>query len=216
MDLTRISVYCMPYPETHNSRSIQLKLVEDLRRYDDHMNVNTSGFPSVRIGESIGTQSNHGFSYFLELRSDIKSTTACLGRRSPGFAESYHDLIGIKLEYFFAPRHHSVHALLGRCSEFGPTFELPAADRIFKVQVGLIHEGYSMELRTVNEIVFTTRQGVVKCFRGSTIIDSNTSGDHHLAVESSDCLQLIGLAWSFDLRQSLATDHGIQPHYTLH
>lgn len=179
------------------------------------MNVEISHFPSaptVRVGELIGTQPNHGYACFLDLKKEIESITACIGSRSPGFTDSSRELVGIKVDY----RHDSpLPALLGRCTTFGPMIELPELDYVVKVEIGLIRDTGSTEPQTVNQIIFTTRQGMVKGFRGDEIIDSSISGDHRIVLDSSDCLELIGLTWSFDLRLSLATDHGIQPLYMM-
>ena len=56
---------------------------------------------------------------------------------------------------------------------------------------------------------------MVRGFRGDKIIDSSTSEDNQVVLSSSDCLDLIGLEWQFDLRQSLVTDHGIEPVYMI-
>lgn len=193
----------------------RLTTSEDNRRFDDHMNVEDSHFPStpdVRIGEPIGTQPDHGYTYFLDLKREIKSITVCLGSRSPGFMGSTNEFVGIKVNY----RHNSSPpALLGRCTTYGPTIELPESDHVIKVEIGLIQEPGSIAPQTVDQIIFTTRQGMVKGFKGNKILDSSITGDHQILLESSTCLELIGLSWSFDLRQSLATDHGIQPLYAM-
>ena len=188
---------------------------DDNRRFDDHMNVKESHSPSapiVRIGESIGTQPDHGYTCFLDLNKEIKSITVCLGSRSPGFTESANELVGIRVDY----RHNSpLPALLGKCTSYGPTIELPESDHVVKIEIGLIQETGSSEPQTVSQIIFTTRQGMVKGFNGDKIIDWSIHGDHQIVLDSSDCLDLIGLTWSFDLRQSLATDHSIQPLYMI-
>lgn len=188
---------------------------EDTRRFDDHMNVKESHFPSaptVRIGEPIGTQPDHGFTCFLDLKNEIKSITVCLGSRSPGFTGSSNELVGIRVDYRHNP---PLTALLGKCTTYGPTIELPESDHVVKIEIGLIQEDGLSEPQTVNQIIFTTRQGMVKGFKGDKIIDSSINDDHQIVLDSSDCLELIGLTWSFDLRQSLATDHGIQPLYMM-
>ena len=190
-------------------------VTEDKREFDDHMNTKSSHYlcaPNLRIGELIGTQPNHGFTSFLDLKKEIKSITAGLGSRSPGFGEPSNDLVGIRVEYF---QDSPLPVLLGRCTVFGPSIELPKSEYIVKVAIGLIKESPSTEPQTVNEIIFTTRQGMVKGFRGDKIIDSSTSEDNQVILSSSDCLELIGLEWQFDLRQSLATDHGIEPVYMI-
>ena len=97
----------------------------------------------------------------------------------------------------------------------GPTTELSESDHVVKVEIGLIQESSSTEPLTVNQIFFTTRKGMAKGFRGNKIIDSSFSHDHQIVIDSSDCLKLIGLTWSFNLRQNLATDHGIEPLYII-
>lgn len=188
---------------------------EEYREFDDHMNVKESHFPSapnLRVGEPIGTQPNHGYTCFLDLKEEMKSITACLGSRSPGFMGSTNELVGIKVDY----RHNSgLPALLGKCDTYGPTIELPESDQVVKVEIGLIQESGSTESQTVNQIIFTTQQGTVKGFQGNKSVVSSVLGDRQISLESNACLKLIGLSWSFDLRQSLATDHGIQPLYVM-
>lgn len=99
---------------------------------------------------------------------------------------------------------------------FGPTTELPESDHVANVDIiGSIQESPSTEPLTVNQIFFATRKGMAKGFRGNKIIESIFGHDHQIAFDSSDCLESIGLTWSFDLRQSLATDHGIEMLYIL-
>lgn len=98
---------------------------------------------------------------------------------------------------------------------FGPTIELPESDHVVKVEIGLIQESSSTEPLTVSQIFFTTRKGMAKGFRCNKIIDSSFNHDRQIAFNSSDCFESIGLTWSSDLRQSLATDHGIELLYLL-
>ena len=191
-------------------------VAEDNRGFDDHMNLKTTPLPSapnVRIGESIGLQPSYGFTCYLNLKEEIESITACLGSLAGTFAEpSSHKLVGLKVNY---RRKSLLPALLGTCTVFGPTIEFSQLDDIVNVQIGLSSESHPGELRTLNQILFTTRQGMVKGFRDDKIIDSNTCGNDNFVLNSSDCLELIGLTWSFDLTHSLAADHSIAPVYTI-
>ncbi|CAD6581623.1 MAG: hypothetical protein ASARMPREDX12_000613 [Alectoria sarmentosa] len=54
--------------QTSDIKGSRLIITEDKRVFDDHMNIETSWFPSaptVRMGEPIGTQPNHEFYLFL-------------------------------------------------------------------------------------------------------------------------------------------------------
>ncbi|CAD6579527.1 MAG: hypothetical protein ASARMPRED_009172 [Alectoria sarmentosa] len=54
--------------QTSDIEGSRLIITEDKRGFDDHMNIETSWFPSaptVRMGESIGSQANHGFYLFF-------------------------------------------------------------------------------------------------------------------------------------------------------
>ena len=192
----------------------RLTVSEEKHGFDDHMNIATTQLPStsaVRFGEPVGSQPNHGFTCFLDLRKEIKSMTVCLGS-NPRVTGSSSIIVGLKVDY----RHESfLPDLLGRCSVFGPTLELSELDYIVKVEIGLIEESDSKELQTINHIIFTTQQGMVKGFRNDMIIHSSISGDHQVVFSSCDRFELIGLNWVFDLRQSSATDHGIEPVYVL-
>ena len=191
-------------------------VTEDSRGFDDHMNLKTTPFPSapnVRIGEPIGLQPSYGFTCYLDLKKEIESITACLGSLAGNSAESSsHNLVGLKVDY----RQKSLlPALLGSCTVFGPTIELSRSDYIVKAQIGLSSGSHPGEPRILNQILFTTQHGMVKGFRDDQIIDSSTSSNHQVVFNSSDCLELIGLTWSFDLTHSLAADHGIAPVYTI-
>lgn len=193
-----------------------MAVTEDNRRFDDHMNSKTTPFPSapkLRIGEPIGLQPNYGFTCYLDLKKEIESITACLSSRAGIVAEpSNHNLVGLKVNYC---RKSLSPALLGVCAVFGPTIELSQSDHVVKVQIGLSQGSHSGEPRTLNQILFTTRHGMVKGFRDDKIIDSSVESDHQVVLHSSDCLELIGLTWPFDLRHNLAADHGIEPIYTI-
>ena len=177
------------------------------------MNLYVSHFPPksvFRLGELNGTQPNHGFINILDFKKSIKSITACLGSQKPGLAPFSSSLVGLKIEYRQSP---SPASLLGRCEKLGPSFYMNEDDRIIKVELRFM-ASYSMkEATTINEVVFTTQQGMIKGFKDNEVIDSDGQGDHQVVLESSSCLELIGLAWSFDLRGDLAADHGIQAVY---
>ena len=198
------------------SRSSCWAVAEDNREFDDHMNLKTTPFPfapNVRIGEPIGLQPSYGFTCYLNLKEEIESITACLGSLAGTFAEpSSHNLVGLKVNY---RRKSLLPVLLGNCTVFGPTIEFSQLDDIVNVQIGLSSESHPGELRTLDQIIFTTRQGMVKGFKDDKIIDSNTCGNDHFVLDSSDFLELIGLTWSFGLTHSLAADHSIAPVYTI-
>ena len=200
----------------YDSESRCWAVTEDNRGFDDHMNFKATPFPSapnIRIGEPIGSQPSYGFTSYLDLKEEIESITACLGSRAGTFAESSsHDIVGLKVSY----RRKSISsALLGSCTVFGPTIEFSQSDDIVKVQVGLSSGSHPGEPRSLNQILFTTRKGTVKGFRDDKVIDSSTSSNDQVVLNSSDCLELIGLTWSFDLTHSSAADHAIAPVYTI-
>ena len=169
--------------------------------------------PHVRTGESIGLQPSYGFTCYLDLKEEIESITACLGSLAGTYAEpSSRDLVGLKVSY---RRKSLLPALLGSCTVFGPTIEFSQSDDIVRVQIGLSSGSRPGEPRTLDQILFTTRTGLVKGFRGDKVIDSSTSSNDQVVLHSSDYLELIGLTWSFDLTHTLTADHGIAPVYTI-
>ena len=199
-----------------DSKSSCWTVTEDDRGFDDHMNFKITPFPSapnVRIGEPVGLQPSYGFTSYLDLKEEIESITACLGSPAGIFAEpSTHNLVGLKVTY---RRKSLLPTLLGRCTVFGPTIELSQSDNIVKVQMGLSSGSQPGEPRTLDQILFATQQGMVKGFRDGKIIDSSTSSNDQVVLNSSHRLELIGLTWSFDLTHSLVADHGIAPVYTI-
>ena len=198
-----------------NSKCTSLKVAEDERVFDDQRNVWTcrSVPPSnLQLGEPIRLQPHHGFVGFLDLNQSIKSITACLGAHPSATSTSSMDLIGLKIDYY---HDQSSVTLLGRCDILGPSFNIEKNDRISKIGLGGIFVNSSKNLQKINEIIFTTVKGMAIGFRGQELIESSMDGGHHVTFQSGSDFELAGLGWSFDLRQGSATDHDIQPLFSL-
>ena len=198
-----------------SSECTSLKVAEDERVFDDQRNTWTcrSVPPShLQFREPISSQPHHGFTSFLDLNHNIKSVTACLGARPSAPLTSSIELIGLKIEYY---HDQSLVTLLGRCDILGPSFNIAKNDRISKIGLGGIFTNSCKELQKITEIIFTTAKGMAIGFRGQELISSPIDGGHHVTFQSRCGFELAGLVWSFDLRQGSATDHDIQPLFSL-
>ena len=115
------------------------------------------------------------------------------------------ELVGVKFDM-----HDGLPSkLLGRCSSYGPSFELDKTDRIVEIAIRLTS---TPRPRIIEEVVFATKQGIRKGLKGDTLIEESRSKDVRI-IKSISKLTLGGLAWSFDLGASYIGDHGIQPLY---
>ena len=99
--------------------------------------------------------------------------------------------------------------LLGKCTSFGPSFELGDADMIKEMRIGLRTAPRS---RIIEEILFSTKDGLSIGFKGATLIEQSRCKEQDI-IKTVENLQLVGIACSFDLGASYIGDHGIQPLY---
>lgn len=180
---------------------------EDNRRFDDHWNVWTEDVLPLNssLGEAIGSQPTHGYINWIDFRIPVKQITACVVRtRNLRGEVSSPVLSGLKVDFY-----HAASTLLGRCSDFGQSFDLDKGDRIQEVVIGQADNMH----KTIESIHFITENGLLKGFSGEDITekpDKNLTSTH---IASGGLLELIGLAWSFDLGPAYIGDNGIQPVY---
>ena len=182
----------------------------DNRRFDDHNNLWTQSSPPPHdnvLGEVIGSQSTHGFINWIDFDKPIRRITACLGAHTRNFRNDpvQPSLVGLKIDI-----QGSEPTLLGRCSSFGPFFELDIDDHLVGFTIGITAISRS---RIIKEVLFDTKKNICVGFRDDQIIKSVGEDGERRAFQTTDKLQLVGLAWSFDLGPSSAGDQGIQPLY---
>lgn len=158
------------------------------------------------LGEVIGSQSNHGFINWIEFQTPVKRITACLGCRKRNRDQTTDsDLVGLKFDFT-----DSTSAQLGRCTSLGPHFEIGDGDFIFGVAIGL---AILRESSLIEEVIFTTKRGISRGFRGTNLLSSSSEPEKTRLLRSGRNLELVGMTWCFDLGPEHNGDHGIQPLY---
>ena len=113
-------------------------------------------------------------------------------------------LSGLRIDFY-----HGKSNLLGRCSDFGQSFHLEEDDKIQAVVIGQAENTH----KTIESIQFITVKGLDKSFSSEGIIKKPDRDGTLTHLASSGLLELIGLAWSFDLGPAYSGDNGIQPIY---
>ena len=182
------------------------------RIYDDNQNVwmeNEKPQRDCLFGENVGSQPSHGFVDWILLDQPISRITACLltGKRNFRGEEAPPTLTGVRFDTDIGfPK------LLGRCSSFGPSIELEAADSIIGISIGL---QIAERSRTVQELIFISKFGIHKGFNANRLIDDHECQCRHLMRSSTSC-ELVGLVWSFDLGPAYIGDQGVQGLYRFH
>ena len=160
------------------------------------------------FGEYVGFGPSHGFIDWIALDQPISRITACLltGKRNFRGEEAPPVLTGVKFDTSIGfPK------LLGRCTSFGPSFDIEEADRIVGISIGL---QISKRSRSIQEILFTFESGVRKGFRVHRLIEDHQCQDRQVLSSSQGC-KLVGLVWSFDLGPAYNGDQGVQALYRL-
>ena len=179
----------------------------DIRTFDDHLNVWMEGrLPPVDylIGSSIGHQSSCGFVNYVNFNLPIMRIIVCFGFNKDHAGNDASRIAGLKFDI-----QNRSSILLGRCAALGPGIELDNDDSIAAVHVGLKKVG---KVNFVDEIIFHTRHGLCKGFRGGSIVNEGGISDA-TRLCSTDGMALVGMAWAFDFGYSSNGDHGIHPLY---
>ena len=178
-----------------------------IRTFDDHLNVWMEGrTPPVDylIGSSIGHQSSCGFVNYVNFNLPIMRIILCLGFNKNHAGSDISQIAGLKFDI-----KNRSSTLLGRCAALGPGIELDNDDSIIAVHVGLKKVG---KADFVDEIIFRTRHGLCKGFRGGSIVTEGGISDA-IRLCSTDGMALVGMTWAFDFGYSSNGDHGIHPLY---
>ena len=174
--------------------------------YDDHFNLwttPTTPSPTHLVGEPCGGQPNHGFISWIDLDRPITCVTAGLSvtKRDVFGKPTKTGLTGLKIDY-----EESGPLLLGRYEMLGPLLQFHAEDRIIEVQS---HLKPMSRLSTLNELIFITKNGVIKGFKDGSYVELIGKPPGLQSLHSSSQFRPSGLAWSFDLTGNM----GLQPLY---
>ena len=106
--------------------------------------------------------------------------------------------------------HDGGSTLLGRCTDFGESFDLEEGDHVQQVIIGQA----TTKSRTVEAVFFITARGLNRGFSGDKLVDQEEVDLIRTTLVSKNGLTLTGIAWSYDLGHSSSGDDGIQPIYS--
>ena len=174
--------------------------------FDDHFNLwttPTTPSPTHLVGEPCSGQPNHGFISWVDLDRPITCMTAGLSvtKRDVFGKPAIIGITGLKIDF-----EDSGPLLIGRYEMLGPLLQFHAKDRIIEVQS---HLKATSRLNTLNELIFTTKNGIIKGFKDGLFVDLIGKSPELHSLHSSSQFRPSGLAWSFDLTGKM----GLQPLY---
>ena len=167
--------------------------------------------PEYIFGEAVGSQPSRGFINWISFNQSIKRVTVCLGFHASNFhndpAES--TIVGIKFDV-----QDSEPILLGRCTSYGPFFELGESDYLTGFTIGTLNTIQDSRI-IPKEILFHTKQNRCIGFKDDGTLISKSSAEccENRFFTSTGDRALVGLVWSFDLGPGPTGNQAIQPLY---